>query len=289
MVREDPGKVLAILAELERLEDERQTEVPQGVISTGLPSLDAALVVKGIPRGHITHCCGDNYAGKTVALCHVAESVTSTNGSVVVADLDRSFHFKYMKDIGVDINNIEFIRTREIQTITRTLEICVEHGVDLFILDSLAALPAIPSLDTREVGRIQDIIHGSRTAVIISNQNRVGKHGMCPCYAEIMDMISPITFYLKTHHHVVSDGQIVGHYVNAHVVKNRFSPATFIPRLRLIYGSGFDKADSLLELMILDGRVQRAGSWYYYDGEPYQGREELRRCLENELRPFARA
>lgn len=103
---------------------------PLEVAPTGLPELDAALGVGGIPRGRIVEIFGPESAGKTALALHLARQF---KGPALYIDAEHS----------LTPEQAEGVRTLNISTLECALQVCRTAAAqfDAVILDSLAALP----------------------------------------------------------------------------------------------------------------------------------------------------
>ena len=74
-----------------------------------------------------------------------------------------------------------------------------------------------------------------------------------------------------------SDGDIIGHIIEATVTKNRFGVPWRTVELPLIYGVGFDIERDLIQNAADTGVVQKSGVWYNY-GEQRLGQGMAKAC-----------
>ena len=278
-----------ILEKLEAEEDPSRCPAGLEVISTGIPSLDRALRIEGIPRGRITHIYGDTYCGTSVLSFHIIGSVCEAGGITFVADLDRSVDIKYLRTIAGSTDNIRLIRPQKTYHLINVASLLAKEGVDLLVIDSFAALPEIPHLDVAFFGQLLEVVRQSQMAVVLTNRTQFWAGKNTPLYGDLIDMVCPISIHVSSRGSITLHGDIIGHEAKINITRNRLAYQHDPIHLRLEYGKGFDVVDSRIDTMLQDGFITQAGSYYYYRDKTFQGREALREALNNnELQPFTR-
>lgn len=109
------------------------------VIPTGIPQLDAALGIGGIPAGRITEIYGGAMTGKTALALRIAAQA-QRQGNVLYIDADNALSPFLLEANGVSNENLYLSRP---DTLEMALEICwwAAQGCRLIVIDSLPALP----------------------------------------------------------------------------------------------------------------------------------------------------
>ena len=75
--------------------------------------------------------------------------------------------------------------------------------------------------------------------------------------------------------------EVIGNQTRVKVVKNKVAPPFRQVEFDIIYGEGISKTGELIDLGVKGEIVEKAGSWYSYNGERIgQGREKTRRFLK---------
>ena len=75
--------------------------------------------------------------------------------------------------------------------------------------------------------------------------------------------------------------EVIGNQTRVKVVKNKVAPPFRQVEFDIIYGEGISKTGELIDLGVKAEVVDKAGSWYSYNGERIgQGREKTRRFLK---------
>ena len=75
---------------------------------------------------------------------------------------------------------------------------------------------------------------------------------------------------------------VIGNRTKVKIVKNKVAPPFKTAEFDMIYGQGISKEGSLVDLAVEKGVIQKAGSWYAYNGARIgQGRENARAFLKD--------
>jgi recombination protein RecA len=80
----------------------------------------------------------------------------------------------------------------------------------------------------------------------------------------------------------IKDGaEIVGNRTRVKVVKNKVAPPFREAEFEILYGSGISREGELIDIGVLQGMVEKSGSWYAYKGERIgQGKDNARSYLQ---------
>ncbi|HAD24388.1 MAG TPA: DNA recombination/repair protein RecA, partial [Alphaproteobacteria bacterium] len=74
--------------------------------------------------------------------------------------------------------------------------------------------------------------------------------------------------------------EVIGNQTRVKVVKNKVAPPFKQVEFDILYGEGISKMGELLDLGVTGNVVEKAGSWFSYNGQRIgQGRENARRFL----------
>ncbi len=258
----------------------------------------------GIPRGRITELFGGEGAGKTTVGIHTAIQCQKQGGSVAYIDFEHAFAPTYAHDLGLDTQADTFtlFQPHHWEAGASLIEACAEAGVDLIVVDSVAAMKPKTAMEDNDVSSTGQIGHiarlqsdfipkilkkvkGSGTALVYINQLRhrikTSMYDTGPdeetsggralkYYASLRLQLSKSRVeYTKVESEMTGekDKQPVSNIVRAKNVKNKVSrhqghTAEFVIR----YGEGIDNIRSVIDIAAARDVINRAGAWYKFPG-----------------------
>jgi recombination protein RecA len=74
---------------------------------------------------------------------------------------------------------------------------------------------------------------------------------------------------------------VIGNQTRVKVVKNKVAPPFREAEFEIMYGAGISRNGEIIDIGVLQGLVEKSGSWYSYNGERIgQGKENARAFLE---------
>ena len=272
-------------------------------ISTGSITLDVATGIGGVPRGRIIEIYGPESSGKTTLTLHIIAEAQKTGGKAAFIDAEHALDPEYAKHLGVDINEL---LVSQPDTGEQALEICemlVRSGaLDVIVIDSVAAL--VPKAEIQgEMGdshvglqarlmsqalrKLAGAINKSKTAVIFINQLRE-KVGVMFGNPETTTGGRALKFYstmrmdVRRIESIKSGDSVLGNRTRVKIVKNKVAPPFKQAEFDIMYGEGISKVGDILDCAVENGVVEKAGSWYSFDGERIgQGRENVKTYLQS--------
>lgn len=75
--------------------------------------------------------------------------------------------------------------------------------------------------------------------------------------------------------------EVVGNETKVKVVKNKVSPPFKLAFFEILYGEGISREGELIDMGVEHNLVEKAGSWYSYNGDKIgQGKEKVRLFLK---------
>ena len=175
------------------------------------------------------------------------------------------------------------------------------RAVDLVVIDSVAALTPKAEIEG-EMGDAQMGLHArlmsqalrkltgnikrSNTTVIFINQIRM-KIGVMFGSPETTTGGNALKFYASVRLDIRRTGaikkgeEVIGSETRVKVVKNKVAPPFKQAEFDILYGEGISREGEIVELGVLHKFVEKAGSWYAYNGEKIgQGKDNAREYLK---------
>lgn len=274
-------------------------------ISTGAMSIDLASGIGGIAKGRITEIYGPESSGKTTLTLHIIAEAQKNDGKAAFIDAEHALDPEYAAKLGVDIDSLVVSQP---DTGEQALEICemlVRSGaVDVIVIDSVAALVPKSEIDgvmgesaiglqarlmSQALRKLAGIIHKSNTAVIFINQLRekIGNPYGSP---EVTTGGKALKFYASMRIDVrkgeaIKKGEdVLGNKVKVKFVKNKMAPPFKVAECEIMYGEGISQLGDLIECAINYNIIDKAGSWYSFQGTRLgQGKENVKVYLSEHL------
>ena len=273
------------------------------VISTGSISLDLATGVGGYPRGRIIEIYGPESSGKTTLTLHAIAEAQKAGGKATFIDAEHALDPVYAKNLGVDVDEL---LVSQPDTGEQALEICEmlarSGAIDLIVIDSVAAL--VPKAEIQgEMGdshvglharlmsqalrKIAGTVNKTNTCVIFINQLRE-KIGVMFGNPETTTGGRALKFYASMRLDVRKietlkrGDEMLGNRTRVKIVKNKVAPPFKKSEFDIMYGTGISLAGDVLDTAVEAKIVDKAGSWYSYNGERIgQGRENVKDYLQS--------
>ncbi|TYB91085.1 recombinase RecA [Oceaniovalibus sp. ACAM 378] len=272
-------------------------------ISTGSLGLDIALGIGGLPRGRIIEIYGPESSGKTTLALHVAAEEQKNGGVCAFVDAEHALDPLYAKKLGVNLDELLISQPDTGEQALEITDTLVRSGaVSLVIVDSVAALTPKSELEgdmgdssvgvqarlmSQAMRKLTGSISRSKCMVIFINQLRM-KIGVMFGSPETTTGGNALKFYSSVRLDIRRIGsvkdrdEVVGNQTRVKVVKNKVAPPFRQVEFDIMYGEGISKRGELLDLGVLAGVVNKAGSWFSYGDERIgQGRETAKQFLKD--------
>ena len=281
---------------------EKIVESKVNVIPTGIIPLDFALGVGGIPRGRIIEIFGPEAGGKTTLTLHIISQVQKDGGVAAFIDAEHALDPLYAKKLGVDIDNLLISQPDSGEEALDICERLVRSGaVDLIVIDSVAALVPKAEIEgdmgdqhvglqarlmSQALRKLTAIASNTKTSVIFINQIRQ-KIGVMFGNPETTPGGLALKFYssvrldIRKTENIKHGDMVIGAKIKVKVVKNKVAPPYRMAEFGMINGEGVSKEGSILDLGVEVGFIEKAGSWFEYNGKRLgQGREQAKEFLK---------
>jgi len=269
-------------------------------ISTGLPSVDWEVFgCGGIPKGRIIEIYGEESSGKTALCSHIIGQCQKAGGIAAFIDAEHALEPSYASVMGVDMSKL-LIAQPDFgeQALEIVIALVESKAVDLIVVDSVSALVPRAELEG-EMGdshmglmarmmsqcmrKLVGITSKSSTTIIFINQVR-DKIGLVFGNPETTSGGKALRFAATARIRVareaqskggqIKDGEeIIGHKMKVKAHKNKAGAPFKETVIDLLYASGFDMVDDLINHAQKIGLVE-GNAWMTLKGEQEKYRRD---------------
>lgn len=270
-------------------------------ISTGSIGLDAALGIGGFPQGRVIEIYGPESSGKTTLALSAVAQAQKAGGSAAFIDAEHALDVGYAEKLGVNIDDLLISQPDTGEQALEVTETLVRSGaLDIIVIDSVAALvpraeiegdmgDSLPGLQARLMSqalrKLTSAISKSNTSVVFINQIRM-KIGVMFGSPETTSGGNALKFYasvrldIRRIEQLKTAQEAVGNRVRVKVVKNKVAPPFKQAEFDIFFNEGISRNGELIDLGLAKDIIERAGSWYSYNGNKIgQGRENAKQYL----------
>lgn len=267
-------------------------------ISTGSLGLDIALGIGGVPRGRITEIYGPESSGKTTLALQIVAEAQKTGGTCAVIDAEHALDPGYAAKLGCNVEELLISQPDSGEQALEIAETLVRSGaIDVLVIDSVAALVPKAELEgemgdshmglqarlmSQALRKLTGSISKSNCVVIFINQIR-SKIGVMFGSPETTTGGNALKFYASVRIDIRRIGavklreEIVGNQTRVKIVKNKMAPPFRQVEFDIMYGEGISKTGEVIDLGVAANLVDKAGSWFSYNGDRIgQGRENVK-------------
>ena len=271
-------------------------------ISTGSMSLDLATGIGGVPKGRIIEVFGPESSGKTTLTLHIIAEAQKQGGRAAFIDAEHALDPEYARNLGVDVDELLVSQPDYGEQALEIAEMLVRSGaVEIVVVDSVAALVPKHEIDgamgdatvglqarlmSQALRKLAGVINKTNTTIIFINQLRE-KIGVMFGNPETttggraLKFFSSMRIDVRKVESIKSGDQILGSRTRAKIVKNKVAPPFKQAEFDIMYGKGISKSGDVLDCAVDARIIEKAGSWYSFDGNRIgQGRENVKKYLE---------
>lgn len=265
-------------------------------IPTGIPSIDYASGIGGLPLGRVVEIYGPESAGKTsVALATVSQAqrisrdISSSpiyGRKILYIDAENALDKIHMKNLGCDLSNIMISQPDHAEQALDMVEAgCLSRQFSVIVVDSVPALVPKRMLEGSNedqhmgvlakalsigVSKIIKPANESDTLVIFINQIRE-KMGFSPTGNAIETTPGgrALRFYssmrIDIRRKEIKKGDVsVGQATTVRFKKNKLSAPFTVAEYDYMWDGGVDLIKNIMSVAIDMNIIKRAGAYYFY-------------------------
>lgn len=260
-------------------------------ISTGSLNLDHALGIGGLPRGRIVEIFGWESSGKSTIALNVIADAQKQGLKCLLVDAENAFDPEYADALGVNVDELQYCQPSCGEQGLEVADRQIGTGkVQVVVIDSVAALVPKAELEgehgdnkmglharlmSQSCRKMVGSVAKHNVLLIFINQLR-HKIGVMFQNPEVTTGGNALQFYASvrlevkrstTEKNSVYNGeQKEGNQTTVKVIKNKCAPPFRQAVFNIMYGTGIDKISELVDLSIELNVVEKAGSWFSYNG-----------------------
>ncbi len=271
------------------------------VVSTGSLGLDVALGIGGLPRGRVVEIYGPESSGKTTLTLQVIAEAQKVGGTAAFVDAEHALDPVYAGKLGVNVDDLLVSQPDTGEQALEITDMLVRSGaVDIIVIDSVAALTPKAEIEgemgdshvglqarlmSQALRKLTANIKRTNVLVIFINQIRM-KIGVMFGSPETTTGGNALKFYASVRLDIRRIGaikkgeEVTGNQTRVKVVKNKVAPPFRKAEFEIMYGTGISREGEFIDIGVEQGLVDKAGSWYSYNGDRIgQGKENARQYL----------
>ncbi len=277
------------------------TRMDVKAVSTGILPLDVALGIGGLPRGRITEIYGPEAGGKTTVSLHIIASIQQQGGTAAFIDAEHALDPMYAKRLGVDVENLLLAQPDTGEQGLDIAEALIRSAaIDVIVIDSVAALVPKSEIEgemgdsnvglharmmSKAMRKLTAVIGKTETVMIFINQIRE-KVGIMFGNPETttggraLKFSSSIRLEVRKGEAIKQGTEVIGNRVKIKVAKNKVAPPFRTAEFDLIYGEGYSRIGSIIDMGVAFEIIDKSGAYFSYNGERLgQGKENAKKFL----------
>lgn len=257
----------------------------------------------GYPEGRVVEIYGPESSGKTTIALHAIAEIQKRGETCAFIDAEHALDPNYAKNLGVDIDNLLLSQPDYGEQALQIAEELARTGaVKLIVIDSVAALvpraevewdmgDSYMGLQARMMSqwlrKLSSVLAKTGTACIFINQIRM-KIGIMFGNPETTPGGNALKFFasqrveIRRGEKLMEDKEQIGYLARIKIAKNKISAPFKTAELPVKRGVGYDKTADIVEAATVLKLVTRAGAFYSFEKQKYQGKEKFIQALDSD-------
>lgn len=274
---------------------------PVETTSTGSIGLDLALGSGGYPRGRIIEIYGPEASGKTTLALHALAEMQKRGGRCAFIDAEHALDPTYARSLGVHLESLLVSQPDNGEQGLDIVEMLVRSNcLDMIVVDSVAALAPKDEIEgqmgdtqmglqarmmSKSMRKLTSAVSKSNTTLIFINQIRQ-KIGVTFGPSEVTTGGNALKYYatvrldVRRIGSIKKDDEVTGNRTRVKVVKNKLASPYRQVEFDIVFGKGIHQVGEVVDLAEERAVLGRAGAWYSFGDQRWQGREKLCAALE---------
>lgn len=305
--KKDPARITKALAALDKRYGERvvmkMTDSDSSVetFSSGRAQLDAILG-GGYGVGKIIEIYAEAACGKTGLALEAIKVIQDDGGIAAIIDAEHALNTEYCEQIGIDVDALWISQPSHGEQAFQAMRALISSAeVDLIVVDSVTSLVPKSVLEgetgeakiamlarmmSQGLAQITAAADAAGCTIIFINQMRsaVMSYGASTktTGGKSLPFYATQRLEIKNRGKLKEGDEIIGFKQAIKITKNKIARPFLELQENIVYGVGVDAMTSLIEALLFEEILEKAGSWIRYDGTNVaQGSKKLRIALQD--------
>ena len=273
-------------------------KLKMATITSGIPELDR-IIGGGWRCGRFAMIVGEASMGKTLLTQRAIVSFQALGKTCAFIDPERTFDGEWFGKTGVDVSKLIVLRPNSTEQAFDVACEWVENGIDLVVIDSLAALTPLRRMENTLVDQNQMGLNAAKIGEGIQKLNNTNMDSMIIFTNQMRSKIGIVygnpesipggmaqKFYATYIVHVRRGGWLldgkakIGMEIKMTTDKNKLAPPQQEAITQFMFTGLFDSIGGLIELIKEFDVIPHLAGRYQWEDEKFHGAEEFHKFLD---------